>query len=134
MKKAFGVAVVLMLNAAAADAEFYSGYELSQYCQTNKALVFGYIAGAMDKATIDSDILYRFYFSIYDPLKMPEKIQMDGRTLGEASLAIDGYCVPATVTIPEIADEFCKYLGESRSHKSAAEILGFSLKAAWPCK
>ena len=136
MRKLLWVFIVFLMNASLASAQRFGGYEINQSCQTNSPLVSGYVAGAMDKAALDSDILYRFYFVIYDQHHTLAKVQTDGEALGEASRALDGYCVPSTVTVPQIAEEFCKFLGENHfpSEKSAAELLGLSLKAAWPCK
>jgi hypothetical protein len=91
--KTFAVAVYLLLGVLGARAQ--SGNELSQQCRTNnKVLVFGYVEGVLDKAAVDSEVLFHFYFDTYDVLKTADRIERDNQALVRSFLAVDGYCVP----------------------------------------
>ena len=133
--KTFAVAAYLLLGVLGARAQ--SGNELSQQCLTNdKVLVFGYVEGVLDKAVVDSEVLFHFYFDTYEVRKPAERIETDNQALVRSFLAVDGYCVPKEVTFEQKADVFCKYLLDNPDQrtKNAAELLGSALKTAWPCK
>jgi hypothetical protein len=70
--KTFAVAVYFLLGVLGARAQ--SGNELSQQCLANdKVLVFGYVEGVLDKAVVDSEVLFHFYSDTYDVLKRPQR-------------------------------------------------------------
>jgi hypothetical protein len=102
----------------------------------NKQLVAGYLAGALDKAAVDSDILFKFFFETYDVQKSREKIEKDNQTLTRSSLALDGYCIPETTTLEQEVNAYCKYLADhlAERNRSAAELWGMAAKGAWPCR
>src|ERR1022692_4941551 len=131
--KAFAVGVALMLTLLSADAK--TGSELNQQCRSNRDVILSYIAGALDKAAVDSEVLIRLYLDTYDVHKTPERIERDNRTIVKSHITID-YCVPKEITIEQLADVFCRYLAENpgQRNNSAPEILGAAIKAAWPCK
>jgi hypothetical protein len=128
------VSLISMLCIASADA--LSGAELGEQCLANKQMIAGYVAGALDKAMVDSDILFRFYFDTYDVLKTAERIQKDNRTLTKSSLALDGYCIPGAITLEQKANVYCKYLADNPTerNRNAAELWVTAARAAWPCQ
>ncbi len=97
--KVLAVGFASMLCIPSADA--LSGDEVNEQCLANKQMIAGYVAGALDKAAVDSDILFRFYFDTYDVLKTAERIEKDNRTLTKSSLALDGYCIPEAITLEQ---------------------------------
>ena len=133
--KNLAVAMYLLLGVLSASAQ--SGNELNQQClKNNKVLVFGYVEGVLDKAVVDSDVLFHFVFDTYDLHKTADRIAKDYQAIIRSFLAIDGYCVPKEATFEQKADVFCKYLLENPDQhtKNAAELLGAALKTAWPCQ
>jgi len=118
------------------SAEALSGDELNAQCVASKQLVVGYVAGALDKAAADSDILFKFFFETYDVLKSREKIEKDNQTLVKSSLALDGYCIPETTTLEQKANVYCMYLADHPAERntSAAELWVTAAKEAWPCQ
>jgi hypothetical protein len=121
--KTFAVAMHLLLGVLGARAQ--SGNELSQQCLTNKVLVFGYVEGVLDKAVVDSEVLFHFYFDTYDVLKTTDRIERDNQALVRSFLAVDSYRVPKEATFEQKADVFCRYLLDNPDHrtKNAAELL-----------
>jgi hypothetical protein len=57
--KAFAVGMALILTLLPADAK--TGDELYRQCRSNRDVILGYIAGALDKAAVDSEVLIRLY-------------------------------------------------------------------------
>lgn len=130
----FAVAVCFLLGILAASAQ--TGDELSQQCHSNRAFVLGFVEGVLDKAALDSDVLFHFVFDTYDVHKSADRIEKDNQALVRSFFAIDGYCPQKETTSEQKAEVFCKYLldnAEQRA-KNAAELLGSALKASWPCK
>jgi Rap1a immunity proteins len=124
---------------APAFAGFYSGNEVATQCQVKRQFVYGYISGAVDKATMDAPALYEFYVETMGTTgaKQSEtETNKINEALGDASVAIEGYCIPKGATVGQTGDVFCKYLQENpaQRQKSAAELLNVALKSAWPCK
>jgi hypothetical protein len=133
--KTFVAMMCLLLSVLAARAQ--SGNELHQQCLTNsKALVFGYIKGVLDKADVDTEVLFHFYFDTYDEPKTIERIERDNQAIIRTFFLVNGYCVPEEATVEQKADVFCKYLlnNPDQRTKNAAELLGSALRRAWPCK
>jgi hypothetical protein len=133
--KTFAAAAFLLLGVLGARAQ--SGNELSHQCLTNnRGLIFGYIEGVLDKAVVDTDVLFHFYFDTYDGPKTAERIEKDNQAIIHSFLAVDGYCIPKEATFEQKADVFCRYLLDNPDQrtKNAAELLGVALKSAWPCK
>jgi hypothetical protein len=132
--KVVAVGGALMLGPFSADA--LSGDELYAQCNANKQLVVGYVAGALDKAAADSDILIKFYFETYDVLKSRERIEKDNQTLTKSSLALDGYCIPETTTLEQEANVYCMYLADhpAERSRSAADLWVTAAKGAWSCQ
>lgn len=129
---AFGL--TLMLCMPSADALI--GDELIEQCLANKQMIAGYVAGALDKAAVDSDILFRFYFDTHNVLKTAERIEKDNRTLTKSSLALDGYCIREEITLEQKVSVYCKYLADNptQRNRNAAELWVAAAKAAWPCQ
>lgn len=123
-----------MLYVSSADA--LNGERLVEQCLANKLMVAGYVAGASDKASVDSDILVRFYFDTYDVHKTAERIEKDNRTLTRSSLALDGYCIPEAITLEQKASVYCKYLADNpeQRNRNASELWVAAARAAWPCQ
>jgi hypothetical protein len=134
MKKTFALVVCLLLGVLEARAQ--TGDELSKLCQTNRPLVVGYVAGVLDKATADSDVLFHFYFDTFEVNKDAAKIANDNRVLIASSDAIDGYCIPRNATLERKVDAFCEYLSNNpdQRHNDAVKLLGEAERAEWPCK
>jgi hypothetical protein len=132
--KILAVGLASMLCISSADA--LSGDEVSEQCLSNKQMIAGYIAGALDKAAVDSEILFRFYFDTYDVLKTADRIEKDNRTLTKSSLALDGYCIPEAITLEQKVSAYCKYLADNptQRNRNAAELWVAAAKAAWPCQ
>jgi hypothetical protein len=129
-----GIGLALMLGVLPAEA--LSGVELNAQCLANKQLIVGYIAGAFDKATVDSDILFKFFFDTYDTLKSAERIERDNQTLVRSSLALDGYCIPSALTLEQKANVYCKFLADNPSerNRNGAELWVAAATAKWPCR
>jgi hypothetical protein len=124
---------------ASAFAGFYTGNEVEAQCQVNKPFVYGYVSGAVDKATKDAPALYGFYIEIFGVLGVKQSVVETNKineALGNTALEIEGYCIPTGATVAQTSDVFCKYLQENpaQRQKSAAELLKVALKSAWPCK
>jgi hypothetical protein len=132
--RAFAIIVVFLSSVLGVRAQ--NGDELNRQCQTNRALIVGYVAGVLDKAAVDSDVLFHFYFDTYEGHKTAERIQRDNKALVASSTAIDGYCIPEGTTVEQKADVFCKYLLDNPDQRdeNAAELLGAAAKDAWPCR
>jgi Rap1a immunity proteins len=132
--RAFAIAVIFLSGILGVSAQ--SGDELARLCQTNRVLIVGYVAGVLDKASVDTDILFHFYFDTYEGGKTAERIESENRALVASSAAIDGYCIPEETTAEQKADVFCRYLLSypDQRDKNAAELLGTAAKYAWPCK
>jgi hypothetical protein len=130
------LAVILASMLCTVSADALSGKELVEQCLTNKQSIVGYIAGASDKASVDSDILFRFYLDTYDVMKTAERIERDNQTLTRSSLALDGYCIPEAATPEQRANVYCKYLADNpeQRNRSGAELWVTAAKAAWPCQ
>lgn len=118
------------------SAKALSGDELYARCIANRQLVAGYVAGALDKAAVDSDILFKFFFETYDVLKSRERIEKDNQTLVKSSLALDGYCIPEITTLEQKANVYCMYLSDhpAERNRTAAELWVTAAKGAWPCQ
>jgi hypothetical protein len=118
------------------SADALSGNELFEECIANKPLVVGYVAGISDKAAIDSDILFKFFFDTYDVMKTAEQIQRNNDTLVKSSLALDGYCIPEGTTPFQKANAYCRYLADNpeRRSSSGAELWVSAAKAVSPCQ
>jgi Rap1a immunity proteins len=134
--KMFVVALFATNIFTTAQAGFYTGNDIARQCLSNKPFVSGYVSGAVDKGIIDAPALYEFYIETFDSKNNEEKNEKINKSLGEASVAIEGYCIPKGATVGQTGDVFCKYLEENpaQRQKNAAELLGSALKAAWPCK
>ena len=132
--KTISLAVCLLFGAL--DARAQTGDELSKQCQANRPLVAGYVAGVLDKAALDSDVLFHFYFDTYEIHKAANKIADDNRALAASSVAIDGYCIPEATTPEQKIDVFCQYLSNNPGQRNndAAELVEAAAKAAWPCE
>jgi hypothetical protein len=119
-----------------ASANALDGEHIIEQCLANKQMITGYVAGALDKAAVDSDILVRFYFDTYDVLKTAEQIEKDNRTLTQSSLALNGYCIPKVITLEQKASVYCKYLADNpeQRNRNAAELWVTAARAAWPCQ
>jgi hypothetical protein len=110
----FLAALFTMTSFAAAQAGFYTGNEIASQCRINRQFVSGYVSGTVDKATIDAPALYEFYVDSFDPKNSDEKTQKINKSLGEASVLIEGYCIPKGATVGQTGDVFCKYLEENQ--------------------
>jgi len=132
--RTFAIAVIFLSGILGVSAQ--SGDELARQCQTNRVLIVGYVAGVLDKASVDTDVLFHFYFDTYEGGKTAERIESENRALVASSAAIDGYCIPEETTAEQKADVFCRYLlsNPDQRDKNAAELLGTAAKYAWPCK
>lgn len=93
--------------------EAMSGEDLMGQCGANRSLIAGYVAGAFDKGTVDSDILARFYLDTFDARQVPERIEREKQAFIKSSLAVDGYCIPYETALEERAQVYCQYLSNS---------------------
>jgi hypothetical protein len=123
-----------MLSIASAGA--LNGEQLIEQCLANKLMVAGYVAGALDKASVDSDILVRFFFDTYDVHKTAERIEKDNRTLTQSSLTLDGYCIPEVITLEQKASVYCRYLADNpeQRNRNGSELWVAAARVAWPCQ
>jgi hypothetical protein len=102
------VALLATSSFATAQAGFYTGNDVARQCLTNRSFVSGYVSGAVDKGIIYAPALYEFYIETIDPKNTEEKSEKINKSLGEASIAIEGYCIPKGATVGQTADVFCK--------------------------
>lgn len=134
--RVFAIAAFMVSSLAAAQAGFYSGNDMMEQCLTNKPFISGYVSGVLDKGIIDAPALYEFYVETFNSKNSEETNAKINKSLGEASVAMEGHCIPKGATVGQTRDIFCKFLQDNpaQRQKNAAELLGMALKAAWPCK
>jgi hypothetical protein len=130
--RAVAIVAAFVFGISAAKAQ--NGDVLSEQCRENRTLVVGYVAGFLDKAAIDSDVLFHFYFDTYGGVKTAATIEKDNGALVVASTAINGYCIPDGTTVSEEAHVFCEYLLNNPNQRKddAAELLSWRQKLRGP--
>jgi hypothetical protein len=140
------VVVCLLCGEVVARAGFYSGNDMQGFCANKSALMYGFVAGAIDKSDFDFRMLTQ---QVIDELEEQRiaKMRGDDRQVDRATAiigvlatkllaTIKRYCVPESATVEQAGDVFCKYLKDrpAERQKSAAELLVLALNDAWPCK
>ncbi len=120
------LALLVFTSASTAYAGFYTGNDLYPMCETNGQLVFGYVAGVVDKQIYDVMVLNKLDNSPPgDPVAFARKYRVGA-----------DICYPEGMVLQQPRDIFCKYLAdhpESRQ-KDAETLVQTAVSEAWPCK
>ena len=120
-----------MVSAAGAvelpRASFYSGNDVYDFCQHDRAAAFAYVAGLYDAAAHAA-------FAI-DGMRALGKSPLNDAAVNFALKWVVGYCKPEHVTLEQVTDVFCKYLREFPEKRDGLPPILFSeaLTKAWPC-
>jgi hypothetical protein len=122
---------LILIGASPAGAQKYDGNKLVGLCTRDQGFVVGYVAGLMDKSSLDVN------FIINQPGTLPEpgkKVQLAPEVTA-LMISVEGYCLPAGVSLGQATDVFCKYLKDNPAErpKDGAYLVGASLKADFPC-
>lgn len=128
------LAVMTCLISTSAHADFWDGNEMHAFCADQYALVVGYAVGWSDKQERDTVAAMMSDINVSAAEGSSEAVKDSSRYA--VLVARGGVCRPKGVTTGQIADVYCKYLGdhpESR-HQLASDLLEKALSAAWPCK
>jgi hypothetical protein len=125
-------AAVLVSTSAFAvqlpDRTFFSGNDMYQWCQHDKAMAQGYVAGMYDTAahaTIAIDSMRNFGKA------MPNNdAQVDF-----AIERVVGFCKPEHATLEQMTDMFCKFLKDTPAQRDGLPAILFNDagKKAWRC-
>lgn len=124
-KLRFLVLLCLQLMALSTRAESLTGNELLEQLRRNDISALQYVAGITDAASIT-----KHFFDVN-----PGGLQTQIAESGSTGLSQLWGCAPVKATYGQIADVTVKYL-ENRPrirHLSAALIIAFAMKDAWPC-
>jgi len=116
----------LLALAGSARAGFYTGNDLYPICETNGQLVFGYVAGVVDKQIYDVMVVNKLDNSPPgDPVAFARKYRVGA-----------DICYPEGMVLQQPRDVFCKYLADHpESRQKDAEILvQTGVSEAWPYK
>ncbi|KWV58166.1 hypothetical protein AS156_35730 [Bradyrhizobium macuxiense] len=106
MKLAIANVLLTFVSGFAKADGLYNGHELFAQCTTNKSFVAGYVAGEIDKAKADyAPMMILFLASTTKP-SMPS-------TPGSWRAARRLVRVIAGVTLGQLTDVFCNYLGDN---------------------
>jgi hypothetical protein len=108
-------------------ASFYSGNDVYDFCQHDRAAAFAYIAGLYDEAPHAA-------FAI-DGMRDLSKPPQNHPVVKFALKRVVGYCTPEHATLEQVTDVFCKYLREFPEKRDGQPPIPFSeaLTKAWPC-
>jgi hypothetical protein len=131
-----GMTAAFALCACAASAAgavalppttFYSGNDVYDFCQHDRAAAFAYVAGLYDGAAHAA-------FAI-DGIRDLGKSPKNDAVVNFALKRVVGYCKPERATLEQVTDVFCKYLREFPEKRDGLPAILFSeaLTKAWPC-
>jgi Rap1a immunity proteins len=132
MKTMFAAALISVLTVPAAaevpDKTFFSGNDVYQWCQHDKATAQAYVGGLFDMAAHGA--------SVIDSMRNHNKGLLNNDV--EISVALDrvaGFCKPEHATLEQMTDVFCTSLRNSPAERHGLPALLFndSLKKAWRC-
>jgi hypothetical protein len=106
---------------------FYSGNDVYDFCQHDRAAAFAYVAGLYDGAAHAA-------FAI-DGMRDLGKSPKNDAVVNFALKRVIGYCKPEHATLEQVTDVFCKYLREFPEKRDGLPAILFSeaLTKAWPC-
>jgi Rap1a immunity proteins len=107
---------------------FFSGNDIYQWCQHDKAMAQAYVTGMYDGAAHGAtviDSVFRHHGA------MPNNDV-------EVDIALDlvaGFCTPEHVTVEQMTDVFCAYLKDNPAERNGLPSIMFNdaLKKAWRC-
>jgi hypothetical protein len=104
---------------------FFSGNDVYSWCQRDKSLALGYVAGLWDEALHGSFVLNVV------PFGEAENVQRK-----YAKELFVQFCGPSKVVLEQVSDVFCGYLRDvpSDRHKPASLLFHAAMKKTWPCK
>lgn len=127
------VAACLGLASSAHTAEvpshaFFSGNDVYQWCQRDKAMAQSYVAGLYDMAAHGAAV-------IDDTRNYGKDMPKNDAQVDFALQRIVGYCKSRHATLEQVTDVFCKYLKENPAKRDGLPAIMFSesLTTAWPC-
>lgn len=102
------IAATLLVSPTVASAEFFTGNKVLEYCESNRELVAGFVAGVMDGLQTG-----------------------DYANVGHRKLI----CPSEGVTIRQATDLMCQYLKDNPKERdaTAASSALFVFYDAWPC-
>jgi hypothetical protein len=107
---------------------FYSGNDVYDFCQRDRAAAFAYIAGLYDGAAHAA-------FAIDGMRSLRSLGKSNDAVVDFALKRVVGYCKPEHATLEQVTDVFCKYLREFPEKRDGLPAILFSeaLTKAWPC-
>lgn len=114
-----------------AIAGFIDGNELYKDCAKDRAFIVSYVAGVIDKQEVDVLAALNLRMAA-SSLKGAEN-EWFIRSFNHISI---GSCVPENVTLKQLGDVVCKWLGANPDarHDSAAVLIGRAFSSSWQCK
>jgi hypothetical protein len=121
------VVPILLLLSTQAQAGFYTGNDLFQYCRSYDPLVLGYLAGLEDAA--ERTQLAEEY------VLAQSSANYHGNEVVSTHKATHPYCLQSTVTLGQLSEVFCRYLEQfpSERHLTASALVSKALTQAFPC-
>jgi hypothetical protein len=104
---------------------FFSGNDVYQWCQHDRAMAQNYVAGMYDMAAHAA-------YAIDGHFGIMQKND------AEVDFALDrvvGFCKPEHATIEQMTDVFCAYLRDTPAKRDGLPsiMLNDALRTAWPC-
>jgi 3-hydroxy-3-methylglutaryl CoA synthase len=132
MKMLLAAVAILVSTSAPAielpDGNFFSGNDVHQWCQRDKAVAQSYVAGLYDAsvhATLVIDSIRHF----------GKELPKNDTEVDYAIKRVVDFCKPGGATLEQVTDVFCKFLRDSpeERHGLPAILFNNGLKKAWPC-
>lgn len=118
--------LVLLLSASAVRAEdFFATSQLQEACDSQPALVSGYVAGWLEKHAFDRFVMTNTM-----------RNHMDDKQLRGAEKKLrSNVCMRESATITQATEAFCRYLKNdpASSRQSTGDALAAALSKTWPC-
>jgi hypothetical protein len=111
------------------DKTFFSGNDIYQWCQHDKAVVQGYVGGMYDETAHAAVVI--------DDMRnhSTDKVQNNDFAVDFALDRVVNFCKPEHVTLEQMTDVFCTYLKDSPAKRDGLPSIMFNdaLKQAWRC-
>ena len=130
--KILAAAAVLVSTSAFAvelpDRTFFSGNDVYQWCQRDKAMAQGYVGGMYDTAAHAA-------LAIDSMRHFGKQMPKNDAEVDYAIERVVGFCKPEHATLEQMTDMFCKFLKESPAQRDGLPAILFNDagKKAWPC-
>jgi Rap1a immunity proteins len=129
------LAIVLLLaptsthGAEVPPMTYFSGNDVYQWCQRDKAMAQAYAGGMYDMAAHGATV-------VDDLRHFGKDMPKNDHEVDFALERITPYCKADGVTLEQMTDVFCKYLKDNPAKRDGLPSIMFaeSLKSAWPCQ